>query len=306
MELRTALALEIGRLHQPVITDYHLGSLVFRLCQSKTYRGEALDRLHTEVPERADYTRLLGGLLTDGILQRTKDVPNKDVFVVLGQDQAAAEDIICCVDPFCYLSHLSAMEYHGLTDRLPKLLFVTSLPQSQWSRLATERMQKDLGAEGLATYLQAGLPSLRCLRLDKIQRKVLSVHTSVHCDPGAYVTVQGKPRRVATIGRTFLDMLREPDLCGGIYHVLDIFAEQAPRYLRLIVDEIDRHGTKIDKVRAGYVLAERLNLTHPAFAVWQTCAQRGGSRKLDAQADYSPRFSETWCLSINIDETEEA
>jgi predicted transcriptional regulator of viral defense system len=120
------------------------------------------------------------------------------------------------------------------------------------------------------------------------------------------VTVQGKPRRVATIGRTFLDMLREPDLCGGIYHVLDIFAEQAPRYLRLIVDEIDRHGTKIDKVRAGYVLAERLNLTHPAFAVWQTCAQRGGSRKLDAQADYSPRFSETWCLSINIDETEEA
>jgi predicted transcriptional regulator of viral defense system len=120
------------------------------------------------------------------------------------------------------------------------------------------------------------------------------------------VTVQGKPRRVATIGRTFLDMLREPGLCGGIYHVLDIFTEQAPRYLRLIVDEIDRHGTKIDKVRAGYVLAERLNLTHPAFAVWQTCAQRGGSRKLDAQADYSPRFSETWCLSINIDETEEA
>ena len=215
MELRTAVALEIGRLHQPVVTDYHLGNLVFRLYQAKTYRGEALDRLQKEVLERADYTRLRDGLVTDGVLQRTKEVPNKDVFVVLGQDQAAAEDIICCVDPFCYLSHLSAMEYHGLTDRLPKLLFVTSLPQSQWGAQATERMQKDLGAEGLTAYLQAGLPPLRRLRLDKIQRKTLSLHTSAQCDPGAYVTVQGKPRRVATIGRTFRDMLREPDLCGG-------------------------------------------------------------------------------------------
>jgi len=90
-------------------------------------------------------------------------------------------------------------------DRLPKLLFVTSLPQPQWGRLATERMQKDLGAAGLAIYLQAGLPPLRRLRLDKIQRKILNVHTRVQCDPGAYVTVQGKPRRIATIGRTFLD-----------------------------------------------------------------------------------------------------
>ncbi|WP_295435308.1 hypothetical protein [uncultured Thiodictyon sp.] len=117
---------------------------------------------------------------------------------------------------------------------------------------------------------------------------------------------EGKPRRVATIGRTFLHLLREPDLCGGIYHVLDLFALQAPRYLRLIVDEIDRHGTTIDKVRAGYVLAERLDLTHPAFAVRRTFAQRGGSRKRYAQAGYSPRFSETWCLSINFEEAEAA
>jgi predicted transcriptional regulator of viral defense system len=59
---------------------------------------------------------------------------------VLGQDQASAEVIICCIAPFCYLSHLSATEYHGLTDRLPKLLdtvygvveaFYRSLPWGQ-------------------------------------------------------------------------------------------------------------------------------------------------------------------------------
>ncbi|WP_295577249.1 hypothetical protein [uncultured Lamprocystis sp.] len=306
MEFRTAIALEIGRLHQPVVTDYQLGSLVFRLYEAKTYRGEALDGMPAARPERAQFTRLVAALVTEGILQQTPAVSNKDVWVVLGQDQAAAEDILCCVDPFCYLSHLSAMDYHGLTDRLPKLLFVTSLPAPQWGRRATESMQKALGAEGLATYLQAGLPPLRRLRLDKINRKVISVHTSVQRDPGAYVTVQGKPRRVATIGRTFLDMLRAPDSCGGIYHVMDRYAAEAPRYLRLIVDEIDRHGTNIDKVRAGYVLAERLKLAHPAFDAWRAFAQRGGSRKLYAQAGYSPRFSETWCLSINIDEADAA
>ena len=111
--------------------------------------------------------------------------------------------------------------------------------------------------------------------------------------------------RVATIGRTFLDMLREPELCGGIYHVLEIYAAHAQRYLRLIIDVINRHGTKIDKVRAGYILDERLGLLHPIIDSWLEFAQRGGSRKLLANAPYRSRFSEKWCLSINIEEEEE-
>jgi predicted transcriptional regulator of viral defense system len=114
--------------------------------------------------------------------------------------------------------------------------------------------------------------------------------------------------RVATIGRTFLDMIREPELCGGIYHVLEVYAEYAQRYLRLIVDVIDRHGSKIDKVRAGYILDERLELPHANSTIesWRALVQRGGSRKLQANAPYSSRFSEKWCLSINIEEAEEA
>ncbi|ASF48540.1 hypothetical protein [Methylovulum psychrotolerans] len=167
-------------------------------------------------------------------------------------------------------------------------------------------MQKDLGEEAIGHYLGSSLPTLRRLRLIKIHRKTLNIHSTVHCDPGSYVNVQGRFLRVSTIGRTFLDMIREPDLCGGIYHVLDIYAEHASRYLRLIVDVIDRHGSKIDKVRAGYILGERLGLAHPAIENWHTLVQRGGSQKLHAKSAYSPNFSEKWCLSINIEEAEEA
>ncbi|MGX2042277.1 type IV toxin-antitoxin system AbiEi family antitoxin domain-containing protein (plasmid) [Methylocaldum sp. MU1018] len=305
MDIRTAVTLEIGQLHQPVVTSYQLGCLIFHLYQTKVYRGEKLNRIQKDVPERLEYNRLITSLVRDGILQNSRDVPNKEVFVVLGQNMAAAEDIACCVDPFGYISHLSAMEYHGLTDRLPKILFLTTPSSPHWGQLAIQRMQKDLGLEGFDLYSQASLPLLRRLRLAKIHRKTVNVHTSVHCGPGAYVSMHGRPLRVATIGRTFLDMIREPDLCGGIYHVLDVYADYAGRYLRLIVDEVDRHGSKLDKVRVGYILDERLGLTHPTIKSWHALVQRGGSQKLLAQAAYSAHFSEKWCLSINIAEAEE-
>ncbi|QWF70895.1 hypothetical protein KEF85_16570 [Methylomonas paludis] len=303
MEITTALTLEIGRLRQPIVTSYQLGCLIFKLYQTKTYQGEKLARLQKDLPERLEYKRVVNTLLGNGVLQHSKELSNQEIYTVLGQD-AAAEDIVCCIDPFCYISHLSAMVYHGLTERLPKMLFITTLPHPQWGQLAIQRMQKDLGETAVTLYQEAALTSLHRLKINKIQRKTINVYTTLHCDPGSYLIVQGRIMRVATIGRTFLDMLREPELCGGIYHVLEIYAAHAQRYLRLIIDVINRHGTKIDKVRAGYILDERLGLLHPIIDSWLEFAQRGGSRKLLANAPYSSRFSEKWCLSINIEEEE--
>jgi len=95
-------------------------------------------------------------------------------------------------------------------------------------------------------------------------------------------------------------MLREPKLCGGIRHVLDIYESNAKRFSQLIIDEVDRHGAPIDKVRVGFVLEEVCQLSSPVLNQWAVHAQRGGSRKLDADAEYSPDYSEKWKLSINV------
>lgn len=302
MKIETAIAHELGNINRPIVTAYQLGRIIFSLYQAGSFRGEKLN-IKQYIPQRTRYKSLVKALESSGVLRESFDISHPEIFAVLAQHAATAEELACSIDPFCYVSHLSAMEYHGFTDRLPKVLFLSAPDSSRWRDLATEKMKKDFG-EAYPTYLQTGFPRLRHLSVKKIAKKIISVYTSKNYDSGAYVTAQGKSLRVSSIGRTFLDMIRQPELCGGIYHVLDIYRQNAERYLRLVADEVQRHGTIIDKVRVGYILDERLKLSHPAIESWIINVQRGGSRKLVAENPYTPLFSEKWGISINIEETE--
>jgi predicted transcriptional regulator of viral defense system len=146
--------------------------------------------------------------------------------------------------------------------------------------------------------MEAGLPKL--VRPDVMRLGQTAIQFHERSQLGAYRLVIGSSLRVATMGRVFLDMLREPALCGGWQHVIDIYRREARRYLKLIVDEVNQHGLPIDKVRVGYVLSEVCGLDSDAFNEWQKFAQRGGSRKLDAEGDYVPEFSQRWKLSLNV------
>ena len=300
MDVTTALTREIGLLPQPVITSYQVALILFRLYQERAYKGEPIKRLMRDTPAKNDFNRQIKKLAGLGILQESEAAKHAEIFAIIGKDQTSAEEIACCIDPFCYVSHMSAMEWHGFTNRVPKMLFISSPSPTEWQSFARERMLKDLGEGWLAAFRVGSLPTLRRLTVETIARKKVHRHASRHL--GAFTSVRDKALRVSTIGRTFLDMLQEPDLCGGIYHVLDVWQEHAARNLPLIVGEVDQHGSKIDKVRVGYILEERLGLKHPSLENWVTFAQRGGSRKLYANASYSERFSEKWCLSLNIEE----
>lgn len=301
MKIASALSSEIADLKQPAVTGYHIGIIIYRLYSEKICKGQHITNIKKDTPSRDDYNRYTKELTSYGLLN-TDLISHNEVFGVLSQNPPSAEEVACCIDPFVYVSHLSAMEYHGLTDRFPKMLFLTSPKASEWSHLAEEQMVKDLG-KNLDPYLQTGLPKLKRLVVKKISKKTINIFSSAKYTPGAYLNVKGQFLRVSSVGRTFFDMLKNPSLCGGIYHVLDVYEENAKKYLRLIVDEFDRHGSAIDKVRAGYLLNERLRLSEPRIEKWKENVQRGGSRKLVADEPYTPVFSEEWCLSINIEES---
>lgn len=241
---------------------------------------------------KADYENVLKAVTDLHLL-----TPTANAFLLFGRTSALPAEIVCSIDPFAYVSHLSAMEHHGLTDRFSKILYMTRPSLTSWKKQAEERMQKDL-EDTYDEYRSLGLPLLTRSKLDKINKT--PVHFEERSQLGAFRHVSDTTLRVATIGRVFLDMIREPELCGGMQHALDVYKKEASRYLKFIVDEIDRHGKPIDKVRAGYLLSEVCHLQHPILERWETFAQRGGSRKLDATEEYAPHHSERWQLSINV------
>jgi predicted transcriptional regulator of viral defense system len=297
MKISKAITLTIGELEQPVVTSYQLGVILFNLYKVKSYKGEAIASLQKLYPDSGTYNRKINQLQEEGILTSYKGFPDKSVFSLLGRSHDSVEDIVCTVDPFCYVSHLSAMEYHGLTNRVPSKLFISSPAPKLWKGYARAKMEKDLKGD-LGIYNQNNMPELKRTRFEKIDRREIHRFSSVHW--GAYKNIKGRMMRVSTIGRTFLDMLKNPELCGGINHVLEVFEEHAESYQQLIIDEVGQHGGPIDKVRAGYILDERLKLEFNEKKDWLKSVQRGGSRKLDASSEYEPVWSEKWCLSLNV------
>ncbi len=295
MALQKALMLSLGELDEPVVTNYRIGLIVFNFYKRPEYDGHNL-RLRKDRPEFRDFSRTVNELFDIGVLRRVKGL--KKVYTVLGKKAGLPEDIICTVDPFAYISHLSAMDYHGLTDRIPKLLFFSTPSPKKWSSYAKSRMRKELGGEAIDDYYESNFPRLNRININKINKVGVVRYSSDHL--GAFKMIKNRMMRVSTIGRTFLDMLRRPDLCGGIYHVLDVFKEHSKNYLSLILDEIDQHGKQIDKIRAGYILEDLCEINDERIETWLKFVQRGGSRKLDPIEGYSSVYSERWCLSINI------
>ncbi len=296
MELIKALSLSIGESEEPVITSYRLGVLVHRLYVTKRYKDHTLSRLAKDFVSSTEFQKVLGKLLSNGVLSSHPDFHGR-VFGILGRKTENVSEVACTVDPFCYLSHLSAMRHHGLTNRLPHKLFISSPNHSQWRTEAYNQMRKDLEEE-MDVYLDGNMPPLTRPVMRKIDRVEIHRFSSVHW--GAFRNVRGKQLRVATIGRTFLDMLRSPKLCGGMNHVLDVWESEAKQCLKPIINEIDQNGKSIDKVRAGYLLEEKLGIKNGTVETWSKFAERGGSRKLDAAEEYAPHWSEKWCLSLNI------
>jgi len=276
------LTRQIGQHAAPVLSAYALGIMIFRLHQSAEVEQRPAS-LEVQALGRQQYKEMESQLLSVGVLEKIPHLRGK-AYSIFGRSKAPAAEFICGVDPFCYISHLSAMEFPST---------------SEWRKLAKEQMQKDL-VEYYPAYIAARFPHLVSFRMEKFGKTPIEYINSSHL--GAFKNIHDRSLRVSTIGRTFLDMLRRPDLCGGMQHVIDVYKDTARKYLRLIQDEIDTHGTGIEKVRAGYILSEFCGArSEQRIQAWkEQFAQRGGSRKLDPTGEFSATFSEDWSLSLNV------
>ena len=279
------------------VSQYDIGILLFRLYADKAYDGTKINGLTKEIPCRSTLKRNCNTLYSSGVLEHEPNLPG-NTFLLSSAKYKDPPDILCSLDPFCYISHLSALQYHGLTEIMTKTLFITTLPAKEWAEKARLRMKRDL-RENFQAYIDAGLPKLQRHTIKALGKT--RINKVMSKTAGSYINITGREMRVSSIARTLLDALRRPDLCGGINHVIDVFESHAKSYLSLFIDEIDNHGEPIEKVRAGYILEERCGIMdNPRINAWTAFAQRGGSRRLDPNESYWPEFSEKWMISLNV------
>lgn len=274
---------------KPVITQFEFFRVIWRM-----YQLSAEEKLYLrhDTPTQDDYSRLRLNLKKTGVIGADRDYGARIIRVLTVSD-LSAEDIVCLVDPTCYVSHLSAMQRWGLTDRNPGALLLTRPDR----KAAQAQLQKYMD-DALYDDEENPFPLRVVTHPMRVRRRTVSVYESkTH---GAYIQNRGSDVRVSTVGQTLLDTLQKPDLCGGMAHVLDVWREHAPTYLDEIVAAVDTAASGLVKSRAGYIIEEFLGLDHAGVEPWKALGQRGSSRKLDPSKEFAPTFSETWMISLNV------
>lgn len=274
--------------NRPVITPFELFHLIWAMYKNAS--GKNL-YLRSKQPDASDYTRLRSNLKKTGHIGADRDYGARAFRVIAVSDQPA-ETIACLVDPTCYVSHLSAMQRWGLTDRHPQALILTRPDRgSAHAQLAAH----------MASVLDEGEANPHPLKIISHPEHVRRRRLHLYETKGAGLSVKNRSDdvRISTIGQTFLDMLQKPELCGGMVHVIDVWEAHAATYLGDIVSTVDRATSDLVKSRAGYILEERMKVDHPVIQAWKALGQRGSSRKLDPGKPFASVFSETWMISLN-------
>lgn len=277
----------------PVVTDYDVFRRAGALIDMRVWNSQPIKHL----PQGWDQAKLRGALRR--LVERQAIAEDRDFRsgvwrLVQSTKSGSAEEVACIADPFCYVSHLSAMQRYGLSDRNPAALHLTTPRRPIWNQMRDGKIAEELALipDDPATLLA------RVGFKEKLRRRPVVVHETSH--PTKPTWVRGEHTRIVPVGQTFVDMLSEPALCGGMRHVLDVWETHAAEWLEQVIPAVDASDAKIVKVRAGYILTERLDVDHPKVAAWQAYAQRGGSRKLDPEAPYEPVYSENWMISLNV------
>ena len=297
MEIAEALEESLLTRNLPLVTEYDIFLTLCHLYHSKSFDGQPI-QVDRPYPDRQAVLRACSPLLENRFIAKDKNFHRTYRIRAIGP-RPYPEEIACYIDPFCYVSHLSAMESYGLTDRSPHPLILTTPNQTLWPILRQKKMDQD--------YRQFPVPAQERTPLERVQ--IPTIHTrpirQIRVkELGRFleqqeIPIREAPTRLATIGQTFLDMLLHPNLCGGMMHVVDVWEEHAEISVKEIIAAVDSTQKNLTKIRAGYLLDEVLGLSHPVLDTWRELAQSGGSRKLDPSHGYVNRHSENWMISIN-------
>lgn len=179
------------------------------------------------------------------------------------------------------ISHWSAMHYHGVTEQVPRTVFVLTTTERSVPRMRAGGMTLRQGE-----YL-AGDTMYRFVRV-KPDRLFGTEYMWAH-DARVVIT---------DLERTLLDGLSRPRLCGDFAEVLHAFEAAADRVdVKRITEYAIRLGTSTAK-RLGWVLAY-CGCTSPEVGLLEELPTQG-YRTLDPTGPRAGRCNARWMVQENL------
>jgi len=289
------ISLQLDQLAQPIVTIDIIESIIEKMFSQETRKGLFL---RGKEPTNGDFKRYIKQLISSGALESTA---RYGVYRVTGQEPLTTQEMICLADPYVYIAYLSAMQRWGITNRQPKHFQFGRPNNSIVKSLKPELPNDNDYFTELPIRTPVGHNSIH---------KILQRHGSSNIQiietkyPARTMLLGGEHSRISNQASTFVDMLHRPDLCGGMTHVVEVWENHIPLREKLVLEElieiVEEASSAILKVRAGYLLEERIKISNDIVNNWKRFAARGGSRKLDPDKPYKSTFSEDWMLSINV------
>ena len=286
-----------------VITKEQLSLQIFKFYLTKEYKGERIQQIRKDHAAPKDYENNIHKLKRSGVLSSlgsdefSSFSRNQlhDSYVIKGKPSYTPQEIICALYPYGHLSHLSAMEWHGLTDKIPVDIYFTTCSPVEWRRRAVANIDLE------DPYLELKSFTAKYPKSLVVDGRSVVVSSETHyVEP---LEVSGSPLRVSSIGKTFIDMMREPQRCGGEEHVLEIFLESGKKYSSLIIAALNKYGRKIDRARVGFVLDKMVGVKSSKLDALrlESGQSRGSSKVLSPDKPFASDFDADWSLSLNVD-----
>lgn len=293
-----------------VITQEKLSEQIFLLFMSKKYKNKQISLIRKKYATSEDFKLYINRVERAGILTRISEDKKSPfpqynshpsgIYFIKGKLEYSASETVCSIYPYGYLAKISAMVWYGLTDRIPKVITFTACTPLEWKKKSLLDLEVGPSVPFDREFFIPTYPK----RTDVFGETLIVSIERNYVEP---VEIRNSPLRVSPIGKTFIDMLRTPDECGGIDHVLDVYAENAKKYFPAILKELkSERSRKIDIARTGFVLQKVVGIDHPQLTEWQLESKktRGSSKVLVPGQPFSSIYDEDWSLSLNTESTE--
>ncbi|WP_457809507.1 type IV toxin-antitoxin system AbiEi family antitoxin domain-containing protein [Kushneria sp. EE4] len=288
-----------------LIDDYQKGAIsnkrlqeeIASLYKKEMYKGERILNIKTKTPGNEQFRRCISRLEISGVIDypgmKLLDPLSFRYLIVKPFSKASTEELLCSIYNYGYISHLSAMAWYGVTDRIPKLIYFTTCSQKMWKEKSLSEITERIGSLSVAKNFMPVFP----ISGEHFGKEVIVISTSNYLVPRE----NERGVRVRDIGNLFLDMLKNPNRCGGESHVISVFFEHAEIFQRQIIKAADKYGTAIDQARVGFFFEKVLEKDIPIIKKWKDSKsnQRGSSRLFIANGEFHSHYDSEWNLSIN-------